>query len=621
MTSAENAAITSISVNPTNPDDFLVGYGGGSDHLYRYTLDVVSFFLTYTYVPVVGSGTSSLPSVSLNAIARDIDDPVNTWYVATDVGVFQTTNAGTSWTNTSFAYGLPDVIVEDLVAVPGTRTLNAATYGRGLWSLYLEPNGANLNDFTLSPVSVVGGNSSTGTVTLNNPAGSGGMVINLTSNSAVSCPSSVTVPAGQTSANFTINTQPVASTMVATVIATQHSIGLQARLQVVAPTLQPPDLGTTAVLGGTKLGCRVSLTGVTTTGVKVNLTSSSSDVVVSPSSVTIPAGSSSADFNLTTIPVSANVNATITATPANGGQAQSSPLEVEPASLTGVSISPLLVVGSSQTAVTGTLTFDGATPSGGVVVKLFSTNTTVAIVPASLTVKLTNGATTATFPITTKKVSSGQTVTIQAEFPSGNWQTAEIAVLPFILTNIAANPSTVNGGSDSDGTVQVNGAPSSTSGSVIIKLTSSASVATVPASVAIPVGKTTQTFNVGTKPVSSNTSATITGTLNGSTQTATVNVQSPTVVSLIILPTSVTNVNTRVACTVTLSGNTPAGGTVVTLTSSTIDASVPKTVTVAAGRHTASFRITHREVLSTVTATIAASIGSSTAKATLTLKR
>jgi hypothetical protein len=41
---------------------------------------------------------------------------------------------------------------------------------------------------------------------------------------------------------------------------------------------------------------------------------------------------------------------------------------------------------------------------------------------------------------------------------------------------------------------------------------------------------------------------------------------------------------------------------------------------VAAGQHTATFTITHKKVSGTVTATIKASIGSSSASATLTLK-
>src|SRR5437773_4081068 len=63
----------------------------------------------------------------------------------------------------------------------------------------------------LSSTSVTGGpQSSTGTVTLSGPAPAGGAQVTLSSsNGAASVPSSVTVPAGSSSANFTVNTSIV----------------------------------------------------------------------------------------------------------------------------------------------------------------------------------------------------------------------------------------------------------------------------------------------------------------------------------------------------------------------------------------------------------------------------
>src|SRR5437588_337099 len=54
-----------------------------------------------------------------------------------------------------------------------------------------------LASLSVNPASVVGGTSSTGTVTLSAPAPSGGVVVTLSDNSAaVTVPASVTVPAG-----------------------------------------------------------------------------------------------------------------------------------------------------------------------------------------------------------------------------------------------------------------------------------------------------------------------------------------------------------------------------------------------------------------------------------------
>ena len=62
----------------------------------------------------------------------------------------------------------------------------------------------------LSPPSVAGGNPSAGTVTLPSPAPAGGIAVALSSHDTrgATGPGSVTVPAGATSASFTINTSP-----------------------------------------------------------------------------------------------------------------------------------------------------------------------------------------------------------------------------------------------------------------------------------------------------------------------------------------------------------------------------------------------------------------------------
>ncbi len=67
---------------------------------------------------------------------------------------------------------------------------------------------------SISPSTVVGGTSTTGTVTLNGPAAAGGLVVKLSSQkpTLASVPTTVTVPAGATSVNFTITTFPRSGT-------------------------------------------------------------------------------------------------------------------------------------------------------------------------------------------------------------------------------------------------------------------------------------------------------------------------------------------------------------------------------------------------------------------------
>lgn len=79
-----------------------------------------------------------------------------------------------------------------------------------------------LDSFFLVPASLVGGASSTGNrVSLNGPARPGGTVVTLTSSnpSAATVPASVTVPAGDSVAQFTVTTFPMAADTVVTITA------------------------------------------------------------------------------------------------------------------------------------------------------------------------------------------------------------------------------------------------------------------------------------------------------------------------------------------------------------------------------------------------------------------
>jgi hypothetical protein len=85
-----------------------------------------------------------------------------------------------------------------------------------------DPNAAPLlQSMTISPASVTGGTSATGTVFLSAPAPAGGISITLsTSNSAAArAPGIVTVPGGQTTASYTLTTFAVGADTSATITA------------------------------------------------------------------------------------------------------------------------------------------------------------------------------------------------------------------------------------------------------------------------------------------------------------------------------------------------------------------------------------------------------------------
>ncbi len=80
--------------------------------------------------------------------------------------------------------------------------------------LVVHPNLPTLTGFSVSPTSVPGGTPATGTVTLGSPAPAGGVAVSLSSTlpGSASVPATVTVPAGATSASFTVTTFPVGIT-------------------------------------------------------------------------------------------------------------------------------------------------------------------------------------------------------------------------------------------------------------------------------------------------------------------------------------------------------------------------------------------------------------------------
>ncbi|MCS7273523.1 MAG: S8 family serine peptidase [Fimbriimonadales bacterium] len=215
----------------------------------------------------------------------------------------------------------------------GGRTL-APNAGRlNVWralQAVSSPSQPSLIGLRLSSSSVVGGNSVTGTVTLSAPAPAGGFVVSLSSSNpnVATVPSTVTVPAGATSANFTVSTRSVSSPTTVTITASANGVSRQATLTVnpATVTLQSLTISPSAVWGGQSATGTVTLTGPAPAGdIVVQLHSSSNRATV-PSSVTVPAGATSASFVIRTRSAFSVETVTITAT--YGGVSRSAQLTV-----------------------------------------------------------------------------------------------------------------------------------------------------------------------------------------------------------------------------------------------------------------------------------------------------
>jgi len=296
------------------------------------------------------------------------------------------------------------------------------------------PPALSLSSLALNPTSVAGGNSSTGTVTLSGPAPAGGAQVALSSSNtaAATVPSSVTVPAGATSATFTVSTSVVTASSAVTISAAYGGATRTASLAVTPAAPPPPTLASlglnpSSVTGGNSSTGTVTLSGAAPAGGATVALSSSNGAARVPSSVAVVAGATSATFTVSTSAVAASSAVTISA--AYGGVTRSASLTVAPAppppaTLSSLTLNPANVIGGLQTS-TGTVTLSAPAPAGGATVMLSSSNG-AARVPSSVFVPA--GATSASFTVNTSIVLLPASATISASY-NGTTRTAGLLVL------------------------------------------------------------------------------------------------------------------------------------------------------------------------------------------------
>jgi hypothetical protein len=298
------------------------------------------------------------------------------------------------------------------VEAPTTVYLTA-TYGAYTYNTAITLNPSWLTGLTLSPSTVAGGSTSTGTVTLGAAAPAGGAVVTLasTNTAAATVNWEVTIPAGETSATFTVNTSKVAGTQTATIMAAYPGPTVTATLTVEGTsgvsglTLSP----STIPGGGTSTGTVTLAQPAPSGGASVQLSSSNAAATV-PSTVTVLAGHSSATFKVTTSSVSQATVADITASYGGSSEQAALTISTTPSAPLSLSFSPSSVEGGSTSV--GTVTSSVAAPAGGLIVKLAVSNSTFASVPKSVVIPA--GSYTATFNVTTKAVHTTTVETITA---------------------------------------------------------------------------------------------------------------------------------------------------------------------------------------------------------------
>src|SRR4051812_35250968 len=393
---------------------------------------------------------------------------------------------------------------------------------------------------SLGAETVIGGNATTGSVTLLNPAPAGGAVVTLVSAdpAVVTLPPSIFIPAGGTGASFNITTSSVTA---ATRVRIDSGYGAESyHSPALWLTVAPPGTATPAALASLALTSASIAGGAATTGTvtltapapaggaTIRLSGSMEGQVVTPPNVTVPAGSTSATFAITAPPVPATYYVLIQASLGFNATAQAKLLEIRPGSTTptlaGFSVSPTDIVSGSSTQ--GTVQLVTPAPAGGGVVTLTSSNPAVLQVPSTVSVPAGNNSTN--FPITTNATSAFTTVEVDAS-AGGVTRSAFVnlaagATAPS-LVSLAVAPASVPGGSNATGTVQLSSA--APSGGVSVTLaTGNASVAQPPPIVTVPAGQTQASFTVTTSPVTANTSVTLTAFSGSVTRSSTFTVTS-----------------------------------------------------------------------------------------------
>jgi hypothetical protein len=400
-----------------------------------------------------------------------------------------------------------------------------------------------ISSLTLNPSTVTGGTTQVlGTVTLLQPASSGGVMVTLrSSNPAIAVvPAGVVVQPGSTSATFLIQAYPVAVNPNVVTDPPSSQISAQiggstksAKLTVLPPSLTALALNPVSVAGSNPSTGQVSLSsaapaGGLTIGLNVRNPESAQrptlevvrfqqPIVTVPSQVVVPAGATSASFPITTRAVFVSTSVQINAT--HGPfVTKSATLTVLPPGVAsiGFGMTEYQCPVSGQ-SVTATVTLTAPAPAEGMTIPLslspvgFTPGVycpvlvacgPAPVIPASI--QFVGGSTSQSFPVA---VSLG----LGCYQLSAAGKTALLRISPALIPccsapNIPFNlPQSVKGGTAIQAKLQLQGVVSNCGWDGHYKLQSSnTNLAQVPAEVVVPIGSSVGTFTITTSAVANN---------------------------------------------------------------------------------------------------------------------
>jgi trimeric autotransporter adhesin len=345
-----------------------------------------------------------------------------------------------------------------------------------------------------------------------------------------------------------------------------------------------------------------------------------------PAPVNIAAGETSGSFSFQAPSVDMATGFHVTAS--NPALSATGTLFVSPSGTEASNNLSMGVAPSPQTAggpVTGHILLASPAPHGGAQVSLVSSNPAVQVAKSAM---VPQGQIAAEFAVGTSPVTKPTSATITGSSIEGSSATS-LSLLPAsggnlsTISGLSIAPSPVPSGGSATGTVAL--ASPAADGGVQVGLSSDNRAVSVPDSVTIPAGQSTETFSVSTSPASSPTTATITAS-SANAVSATLAVSGApsdtggtlgSISSLSISPSSVSG-GQGATGTVTLASPAATGGVPVSLSSSNAAVTVPASVVIPAGQSMGTFSVSTSAVSSPVTATVTAS-SANTASAMLTV--
>jgi trimeric autotransporter adhesin len=498
-----------------------------------------------------------------------------------------------SATTASFSVGTSAVATDANVTIAAT----AAGQTKAATLIVVAPVVVSL---AFDPPAIVGGTASArGIVTLSGPVAEGGFTITLASDyREASIPHELMVAAGESRAIFPLETaMPVTSPIDVMVTANGGGTTARGTLTIMPPStaLASLTLAESAVIGGLPVTATVSLNNPAVPGgVLVALSSDDPATARVPQGVTIAAGSNSATFEVTTVTLLATAAVVLRAHVGNTEQAAALTVTPPPnAAVLSLNVAPDSVVGGSK--ATGTITLTAAAPKGGADVALTSSNPAIAAVRDRSHVA--KGATSDTFAVNTKSVSSPAIVEMTASY-GGLTQRTTFVVAPNTTTmvqSVAVAPQVIADGTAATGTITLS-TPAAAGGAPVALHHSRPQAVSAPAVVVVPAGSTTAEFPIAVVHRRREHTARIRASYAGSSKKTVFTIAPRTVVSLDAVTVDVPSLaeGSRQTGTVSLTGTAPADGAKVFLSADPLKVKVPATVHVPGGASQQTFDVIAR---------------------------